>query len=87
MYVKDRKYVMFAKGDKPYIRMKRDRNKALTIVSTITPWLRERAGIIDGCVRATTESPSTGDDSISGISEISESEDDSVYTGLSEMYQ
>ena len=78
---------MFAKGDKPYIRMKRDGNKALTIVSTITPCLRERAGIMDGFIRATTESPSTGDDSISGISEISVSEDDSVYTGVSDMFQ
>ena len=42
---------------------------------------------MDGFIRATTESPSTGDDSISGISEISVSEDDSVYTGVSDMFQ
>ena len=86
--MKGRKYVMYAKGDKPYMRMKRDKNKVLTCVSTITPWLRERAGIIDGFVRATKEMPSTGEesDSDSNISEIDYSEDDDgFYLGLADM--
>ena len=77
---------MFAKGDKPYMRMRRDRNKVLTCVSTITPWLKERAGIISGFVRATKEMPSTGEESDSDISEISYSEDDNgFYVGLADM--